>query len=180
MTPEPPTALIPLHSVRGENAALLRSPVLADGARLWQIAANSGVLDTNSSYAYLLWCRDFAATSAVVEIDGEVGGFVIGYVRPEQPDIFFVWQVAVDRKHRGQGLGVAMLDFLMENLSPHGVSILETTISPDNTASRAMFASLAVRRECWLSHRALFDPSHFPDGHEPEHLFRITPDQEVG
>ncbi|MFB7716376.1 diaminobutyrate acetyltransferase [Nocardia sp. NPDC056100] len=180
MTPEPPTALIPLHSVRGENAALLRTPTLEDGARLWQIAANSGVLDTNSSYAYLLWCRDFAATSAVVEIDGEVGGFVIGYVRPEQPGTFFVWQVAVERKHRGQGLGVAMLDFLLENLSQHGVEELETTISPDNTASRAMFASLAVRRDCRLSHRALFDPSHFPDGHEPEHLFRITPHQEVG
>ncbi|MRH87467.1 diaminobutyrate acetyltransferase [Nocardia sp. SYP-A9097] len=166
--------------MHGESAALLRTPVLDDGARLWRIAANSGVLDTNSSYAYLLWCRDFAATSAVVEIDGEVGGFVIGYLRPQQPGTFFVWQVAVDRAHRGRGLGVAMLGFLLDGLIEQGVSALETTVSPDNTASIAMFSALARRRGSLLTRRPLFDPGHFPDGHEPEHLFRIAPDQEVG
>ncbi|WTL30464.1 diaminobutyrate acetyltransferase [Nocardia sp. NBC_01503] len=159
---------------------ILRTPDLDDGARLWRIAANSGVLDTNSSYAYLLWCRDFAATSVVVEIDGEVGGFVIGYLRPQQPDTFFVWQVAVEHAHRGKGLGVAMLDFLFDGLAEHGVSALETTVSPDNAASIAMFGALARRHGAPLTRRPLFGPGHFPDGHEPEHLFRIAPDQEVG
>lgn len=30
---------------------------------MWAIAAASRVLDVNSRYAYVLWCRDFAATS---------------------------------------------------------------------------------------------------------------------
>nr|WP_245677060.1 diaminobutyrate acetyltransferase [Nocardia acidivorans] len=165
---------------RGGNAAVLRTPDLADGARLWQIAANSGVLDTNSSYAYLLWCRDFAATSAVAEIDGAIGGFVIGYLRPQQPDAFFVWQVAVEPEHRGKGLGVAMLDYLFDGLAEQGISALETTVSPDNAASIAMFGALARRHGAGLTRRRLFDPGHFPDGHEPEHLFRIALDQEVG
>ncbi|WP_405138151.1 diaminobutyrate acetyltransferase [Nocardia sp. NBC_01388] len=171
-----------LPPVRGSNEFLVRAPALEDGARIWRIAADSGVLDTNSSYAYLLWCRDFAATSAVVEIDGKVGGFVIGYLRPQQPGTFFVWQVAVDETYRGRGLGGAMLDSLMDGLAGQGVSTLETTVSPDNAASTAMFAALARRRGALLTARPLFDPGHFPDGHEPEHLFRIATaiDQEVG
>jgi L-2,4-diaminobutyric acid acetyltransferase len=60
----------------------IAEPVLADGPHLWRLARDSRVLDLNSSYAYLLWCRDFAATSVVAKVDGNVVGFVTGYVRP--------------------------------------------------------------------------------------------------
>ena len=72
-------------------------PDVADGSALWRIAGDSGTLDLNSSYSYLLWCRDFADTSAVARDEtGEPVGFVTGYVRPERPDTLLVWQVAVD------------------------------------------------------------------------------------
>ncbi|MFD5542176.1 diaminobutyrate acetyltransferase, partial [Streptomyces sp. NPDC127079] len=32
-------------------------PSVTDGAALWRIAKDSGNLDLNSSYSYLLWCR---------------------------------------------------------------------------------------------------------------------------
>ena len=60
------------------DAVLFRSPQIDDGVRLWEIARDSKVLDLNSSYAYLLWCRDFSATSIVAEVDGRVVGFVSG------------------------------------------------------------------------------------------------------
>lgn len=153
---------------------ILRPPHVDDGGSLWHIACDSGVLDTNSSYAYLMWCRDFAATSIVAEIDGEIAGFVIGYRRPQTPDALFVWQVAVDHGHRGRGLGVAMLERLLNNCAAEGMTNLETTISPDNPASIAMFGSLARRRGAVLVHYPLFDRKDFPDQHEAERLYRIT------
>ncbi|AYF77647.1 diaminobutyrate acetyltransferase [Nocardia yunnanensis] len=153
----------------------IREPVLADGAPMHRIAENSRVLDTNSSYAYLLWCRDFAATSMVAEIDGELAGFVTGYTRPARPHTLFVWQVAVDHPHRGHGLGVRMLDALVESCAAQGVTQLETTISPDNPASVAMFASLARRRLATLTRTPLFTADQFPGGHQPEDLYRIAP-----
>ncbi|MEU6582545.1 diaminobutyrate acetyltransferase [Nocardia sp. NPDC046763] len=153
----------------------LREPVLGDGAQMWRIAEDSRVLDTNSSYAYLLWCRDFPDTSIVAEIDGEIAGFVIGYTRPAWPRILFVWQVAVDQPHRGHGLGVDMLDALLESAAARGVTQLETTIAPDNPASVAMFASLARRRGAALTRTTLFTADQFPGGHQPEDLYRITP-----
>ncbi|WP_280467669.1 diaminobutyrate acetyltransferase [Nocardia cyriacigeorgica] len=160
------------------GAPILRTPEIRDGARIWGIAKDSQVLDTNSSYAYLLWCRDFAATSVVAEVDGRVVGFVIGYLRPESPRTVFVWQVAVDHDQRGRGLGVAMLDRLVDNLidaEGHGVDALETTVSPDNPASIAMFAALARRRGAEMTKTELFTPGDFPDSHIAEDLYRIAP-----
>src|SRR5690606_20022407 len=117
----------------------LRAPRITDAARLWQIADESQVLDVNSSYAYLLWCRDFAASSLIAEIDGHAAGFVIGYVRPESPDTLFVWQIAVDAEFRGRGLAAKILHTLLDSVADAGITTLETTISPGNTASQALF-----------------------------------------
>ncbi len=158
-----------------EAPILLREPVIADGGRIWAIAKDSKVLDANSSYAYLLWCRDFAGTSVVAEIDGELAGFITGYRRPQAPQTLFVWQVAVDHPFRGRGVAVAMLDALLERQARQGISAMETTVSPDNTASIAMFGSVARRRGARMTRSELFAPEVFPDGHEPEDLYRIAP-----
>ena len=157
------------------SAVVIRSPRIEDGARIWRIAVDSQVLDANTSYSYLLWCRDFAASSVVAEIDSEVAGFVTGYLRPDAPATLFVWQVAVDHAFRGRGVGVKMLDKLVEKVAGQNVSILETTVSPDNEASIAMFSSLARRRGAEMIRETLFEPKDFPDGHESEDLYRITP-----
>ncbi len=49
---------------------------------MWRIARDSKTLDLNASYAYILWCRDFAATSVVATVDEQPAGFVTGYRPP--------------------------------------------------------------------------------------------------
>ncbi|MBC6447119.1 diaminobutyrate acetyltransferase [Actinokineospora sp. HBU206404] len=149
------------------------APSIADGAAIWRIARDSRALDLNSSYAYLLWCRDFAQTSAVARIDGQVVGFVIGFLRPQCPDTVVVWQIAVDESQRGSGLGGRLLDHLMARVAAQGVCRLETTITADNAPSVGLFASLARRNGARLGCGELFWPDHFPDEHEAEDLYRI-------
>ncbi len=156
-------------------AVVLRTPRLGDGAPMWRIAKDSAVLDVNSSYAYLLWCRDFAGTSVVAEVDGRVVGYVIGFVRPQAPDTVFVWQIAVDRSQRGRGIAAELLHTLLNSVAAQGVSVLETTISPDNAGSIALFTSVARARGADLAKRPLFDAGVFPDSHAPEDLYRIAP-----
>ncbi|MGY2010183.1 diaminobutyrate acetyltransferase [Nocardia gipuzkoensis] len=157
------------------RAVVLRTPRLGDGAPMWRIAKDSAVLDVNSSYAYLMWCRDFAGTSVVAESDGRVVGYVIGFVRPQAPDTVFVWQIAVDRAQRGRGIAAELLHTLLNSVAAQGVSVLETTISPDNAASVALFTSVAKERDADLTKRPLFDAGVFPDNHAPEDLYRIAP-----
>lgn len=153
-------------------------PSVADGAALWRIAKESRTLDLNSSYSYLLWCRDFAATSAVARAeDGEPVGFVTGYVRPENPHTLLVWQVAVDGAYRGRGLAAALLDGLTARISAERpLTAVETTITPGNSASERLFASYAERHGAAVTREVLFDAGLFPDGpHDPEVLYRIGP-----
>ena len=151
----------------------LRPPKLADGADLWRLTRDTGVLDLNSSYQYLLWCRDFADTSVVgVSDDGRLMGFITGFLRPDEPTTLMVWQVAVDAAARGRGLASRMLDYLVETT---GVEHLETTVTDDNAASKAMFASLAQRHEANHTVTPLFTPELYPDGHDTEYLHRIGP-----
>ena len=57
---------------------------------MWRLARDGGTLDLNTSYAYLLLARDFAATSRLAVRDGEGVGFVLGYLRPAAPETLFV------------------------------------------------------------------------------------------
>jgi diaminobutyrate acetyltransferase len=157
----------------------IAEPALVDGPHLWRLARDSRVLDLNSSYAYLLWCRDFAGTSVVAKIDGNVVGFVTGYLRPVAPDRVMVWQVAVDARQRGRNLASRMLHTLVDRLWPRGVRWLQATVSPSNEASIRLFSALA--RDCGtgIERYALFAPEDFPadgpDGHEAEDLYVIGP-----
>lgn len=129
----------------------------------------------NSSYAYLMWCHDFADTSLVARVGDDVVGFVIGYRRPTAPDTVVVWQIAVDRSQRGRGTAGALLDALVSRLAENGVRYMETTITPDNAASNALFASLAQRWSAAMDRAGTFDAAEFPDEHESEARFRIGP-----
>ncbi|MFD0314179.1 diaminobutyrate acetyltransferase [Streptomyces flavalbus] len=153
-------------------------PGVTDGAALWRLAKESGTLDLNSSYAYLLWCRDFSGTSVVARgDDGEPVGFVTGYLRPDRPGTLLVWQVAVDAAYRGRGLAARLLDALTTQVAAErGLDAVETTITPGNTASERLFTSYAARHGARVEREVLFATDHFPDGpHDPEVLYRIAP-----
>ncbi|MBB5804267.1 diaminobutyrate acetyltransferase [Saccharothrix ecbatanensis] len=146
-------------------------PSPADGGALWRLARDTGVLDVNSSYAYLLWTRDFAATSVVARHHGDVVGFVSGYTRPDAPDTLFVWQVGVDARHRGRGVARAMLD----DLVGRGTRFLETTVTATNEASIRLFGALARDHDVRHTREPLFTADLFPDRHEAEELHRLGP-----
>ncbi|MEU2064473.1 diaminobutyrate acetyltransferase [Streptomyces sp. NPDC013455] len=157
---------------------LIERPATTDGAALWRLAKDSKTLDLNSSYSYLLWCRDFAGTTAVARgADGQPVGFVTGYLRPDRPRTLLVWQVAVDAAHRGHGIAAALLDGLVARLvAEQGITGLETTITPGNTASERLFTSFAERHGARVDREVLFRSGLFPDGpHDPEVLYRIGP-----
>ena len=151
----------------------IRPPSLADGADMWRLARDSGTLDLNTSYAYLIMARDFAATSRLAVSAGEPVGFVLGYRRPTAPERLFVWQIAVDESQRGRRVAACLLDGLLADLPE--VTTLETTITADNTASQRLFTSFAERHGAEHTIEPLLTEAHFPDpGHGAELLHTIS------
>ncbi|SEB52043.1 diaminobutyrate acetyltransferase [Paramicrobacterium humi] len=169
--------ITPVHDVETPPGALIVEPEVRHAAEMWRVARDSKTLDVNSSYAYLVYCRDFARTSRVAVIDGRVVGFVIGHVRPESPHHLFVWQIAVDESARGKGLAGRLLDELFGAVAASDdVHSVETTITDDNEASQKLFASFAKRwQKAPITVDPLFEPAHFPDGHDAEKLYEIGP-----
>ncbi|WP_147104117.1 diaminobutyrate acetyltransferase [Nesterenkonia populi] len=159
---------------------ILRPPTVADGADLWRLAEGTGVLDTNTPYAYLLWARDFAGTSVIAEVEGEPAGFITGYRKPTDPSTLFVWQVAVDSRFRGRGLAKKMLFDLVERTADD-VSRLETTVTIDNEASLALFGALARAHGTEMTRTSLFTEDLFPhqeetgEEHAAEDLYTVEP-----
>lgn len=162
------------------RSEFLRQPRADDAMAIRDLAAQTQVLDLNSTYAYLLLATDFAATSIVAERDGDLRGFITGYHPPPRPDVLFVWQVAVAPSEQGSGLASAMIDALVHRVRTdrrgHPVTV-EATVSPDNSASRAFFGAFARRHGV-----ALVEEPHFGGellaadlSHDDEPILRIGP-----
>lgn len=171
----PATQVLGTNDPNGE-ALSFGPPTPADGTELWNLAREAGNLDVNSRYAYLLWCRDFAPTSVVArDTQGVIAGFITGYRRPEEPDVYFVWQVAVAPGYRRRGLARTMLDHVVHSMRSNGVRFVETTVTPNNKASMRLFESFAEANGADLTRDVLFSERELGSGHEPEVLHRIGP-----
>lgn len=163
-------------TIRTEDVAGLpqevqfREPDRADGAAMWRLARDSGSLDLNTSYAYLLFARDFADTCRVAVVDGDVVGFVLGYRRPAEPETLFVWQIAVDPAQRGKQLAGRLLGDVAAD-----ARFVEASITADNAASQRLFERFARDRGADLTRGEFLAVSDFPDGHDAEGLVRIGP-----
>lgn len=172
--PETPSALP--DGLARENTALLRAPCKTDGYAIYQLIAKCPPLDLNSVYAYLLLCEHFSNTCVVAQSAHGLDGFISAYIHPTRQDVLFVWQVAVHERARGQGLGRKMLQNLLQRPELANVNFIETTVGPDNIASRSMFGSLARKLKANVNESDLFEKSLFgPEAHEDEKLIRIGP-----
>ena len=170
-----PTAERPRMSLDVPPA--LRTATTEDGPAIWRLVRDTGVLDLNTPYAYLLLADHFRDTCIVAEQGGEVVGFVAAYVLPARPEVVFVWQIGVAAAARGQGLALRLLLRLLESPACRGVWELQATVTPDNEPSARLFRALARQLGCRCEVQHDRYPAHlFPgDAHEPEHLFVVGP-----
>lgn len=164
------------ESPSNENIVQFRKPQLEDGSAIWELVKDTGVLDLNSPYCYLVISQYFQETSIVAESNQKMVGFISAFICPDRPDTLFVWQVGVDASMRRQGIGLAMLQALFERKACDGIRFLETTISPDNGASERMFRRFAEFLGAGVQQREGFPANVFPGAtHEDERLFHIGP-----
>jgi L-2,4-diaminobutyric acid acetyltransferase len=153
----------------------LRPPGKEDGAALHDLVRVNPPLDMNSVYCYVLLCTHFSDTCIVAEKDGELIGFVTGYIKPGEPDVYFLWQVGVGREGRGRGLALKMIQAILARKSCRGIRELQTTVTRSNRPSRNLFARLAREENAEITEQEDFFSRENLAGHAAECLFRIAP-----
>ncbi|MBP0483076.1 diaminobutyrate acetyltransferase [Sagittula salina] len=168
------------RDIARKSTPSLRTPTAEDGPAIWELVRSCKPLDENSIYCNLLQCDHFADTCVVAELDGEVVGWISGYLTPNAGDTLFVWQVAVSEKARGMGLGVTMLQSLLNREICAGVTRLQTTITADNAASWGMFRKFARVQGGTLSSEPHFLKSeHFKGRASTENMVTIDLDSDA-
>ena len=155
-----------------------RTPTVKDGAAMWRMARDSKGLEVNSPYSYLMVCRHFADTCILAEDAGTPVGFISGHRPQTNPEVVFVWQIAVNPDYRGRGIAGEMLSRLVDLPGCREVRYLEATVTPSNEASQRAFAGLAKRKGTSWETLPGFPADAFPEEagvHEAEDVFRIGP-----
>lgn len=159
-----------------DDSVLMRIPHKADAHAIHHLISESPPLDLNSVYTYLLLSEHFSRTCLLAQTGDRAQGFVSAYVPPARPNVLFVWQVAVHQRVRGTGLGPRMLKNLLKRPNLHAIEYIETTVGPDNEASRRMFKKLARGLDAPVREAPLFGRSLFGShGHDDEPLLSIGP-----
>ncbi|MGR5352095.1 diaminobutyrate acetyltransferase [Vibrio sp. DNB22_19_2] len=153
---------------------IFREPQAADGNDIYRLIADCPPLDMNSSYCNFLQATHFSKTCILVEHKGNVAGFISGYQKPNEPDVLFVWQVAISPRVRGKGLAFTMLESLLKRDELAKINAIETTITEENDASWALFKKLDAQNGHFGEVTTFLDEKeHFKGKHDTEYLYRI-------
>lgn len=149
---------------------------MKDAAAIHALIDECKPLDLNSVYCYMLLTAHFSPWCVVAELEGRIVGFLSSYLKPQDPSTLFVWQVAVSPAARSLGVGRGLLEAALAQPAASAVTGLETTITPSNAASWALFRSFARRHGADCSDETMFSEKDFgPGEHEEERLLRISP-----
>jgi|TARA_B110000503_G_scaffold52015_1_gene83736 L-2,4-diaminobutyric acid acetyltransferase len=157
-----------------KNTAIkITHPNKKNGLAIARLVERCPPLDLNSTYHYFIQSHYFSKTSAVAFDNNEVIAFASGFILPENNNSLFIWQVAIDESYRGQGLGIELINFILEQ--NHSVNTIETTVTKSNSSSRRMFEKISQKYESTVSEKVLFDGERdFSNEHESEILITIS------
>lgn len=84
----------------------------------------------------------FRDTSFVAERDGELAGFLVGFLSQSEPDAAYVHFVGVSPAERGTGLGRGLYERFFEAARAAGRTRVSCVTSPANTASVAFHTAI--------------------------------------
>jgi predicted GNAT superfamily acetyltransferase len=84
-----------------------------------------------------LFLDHFAHTSLIAEWDGDLAGFLVGFLSPSQPDVAYIHFVGVSPDHRGSGLARRLYMSFFDLARAGGRTVVRAITSPQNEASIA-------------------------------------------
>ena len=164
---------IEVHSKK-DSKIKITFPTKENGSAIAKLVQCCPPLDLNSTYHYLIQSHYFNQTCSVAFEGEKVIAFVSGFIKPTNKNCLFIWQVAINEDYRGKGLGIELIEFLLDQNK--NISIIETTITKNNIASRRMFQKIVEKYQARMSEEILFDKyEEFSNEHDSEILVTISP-----
>ncbi|MFH2126146.1 MAG: GNAT family N-acetyltransferase [Pseudomonadota bacterium] len=82
-----------------------------------------------------LFLEHFANTSLVMDDDGRMVGFLVGFMSPSRPEEGYAHFLGVDPAYQGQGIGRRLYERFFELCRQNGRTVVKACTSPVNKAS---------------------------------------------
>jgi GNAT superfamily N-acetyltransferase len=141
-----------------------RRPTESDHARIvglvddwWGGRRMSGLLPR-------LWFEHFTGTSWIAEDgDGELLGFLVGFISPDDPETGYVHMIASNPNRRRRGLGAALYRRFFDDVGRHGVRRVKAITWPGNRVSVAFHRSVGFRLDDGPETQNLYGSPAYPD-----------------
>jgi ribosomal protein S18 acetylase RimI-like enzyme len=92
-----------------------------------------------------LYVHEFGETSVLAEEDGDILGYLLGFVAPG--GYGYIHAVGVRSRARGRGLGRAMYERFAALAAERGAERLKAITAPENSGSRAFHAAVGFSEE---------------------------------
>jgi len=89
-----------------------------------------------------LFFTHFRDTSFVAERDGELAGFLVGFLSQSEPEAAYVHFVGVSPHERGSGLGRELYERFFAAARSHGRRTVSCVTSPRNEGSLAFHQAI--------------------------------------
>jgi len=89
-----------------------------------------------------LFLDHFHATSFVAERDGDLAGFLIGFMSPSMPDAAYIHFAGVHPHFRGNGLARVLYQRFFELAAADGRRVVSAVTAPRNTGSIAFHTAM--------------------------------------
>ncbi len=119
-------------------------------------------LESYGPHLYKIMIRYFNNTCYVAKKRDRVIGWVMGFIAPNNPDTYFLWQIGIDPNEQGIGLGSRLLDYVEKDLIKKQCKRIELTIDPENIPSQKLFIKNGYRNRSKDEH----SPTAIVNGNE--------------
>lgn len=108
------------NQMNTENISkIFRIPGRSDGILVHELISLCPPLDENSAYCNFLQSIHFRETCVLVEENDKVIGFVSAYIKPDDKQTLFIWQVSVHPNARGAYLKSLIVIMAIMEMSLH-------------------------------------------------------------
>ena len=153
---EPPTPM---------NAGLtLRHPTEADQPRVVRVVDDWFAGRRVRHLVVRAWFRHVASTSWIADdAAGQPVGFAIGYRSQDHPDEAVLHLVAVHPGHRRRGIGRALVESFLADVSATRVSTVTALAWPGEPGAIAFFRALGFRPDDGPGSQNLYGTPAWPD-----------------
>jgi ribosomal-protein-alanine N-acetyltransferase len=127
---------VPVERRREHGTVSVRQFRPEDADAVLAIAAQAPEAANWSKESYLKFASDHGSLALVLEVDGQLGGFLLGRLTADQAELL---NLAVISAHRRQGAGTALLAKVLEEWHSRGAKTVYLEVRESNTGAIAFY-----------------------------------------